>query len=435
MKMRDDDQTGVGRWARFRLYVVGVLLAAPPRRGELSQALDELAAKSWEHPFTGEPVSYARSTIERWYYQARDAGQDPLSALARRVRKDAGTQPSMPEALAQVLRAQWKDHPGWSYKLHVDNLIVLVEIEPGIGPMPSYSTVRRYMKRHGLTKRPRRRRGPHLPPDPAPLQAREVRSFEVEHVHGLWHLDFHECSRKLLGSDGVWVAPVLLAVLDDHSRLVCHAQWYWAESAESLVHALIQAIQKRGLPRLLMSDNGTPMLAGETRAGLERLGIVHTTTLVKGPYQNGKQEAYWTGIEDRLLPMLEGKREVSLELLNRATQAWIEQEYHRKVHREIGCPPLVRYQNAPNVGRESPDSETLRRAFRVRKQRRQRRSDGTISLDGCRFEVPSRYRQIRDIYVRYARWASTPAKSGTTSAGSAEPLGRPAWSADSPVEA
>jgi putative transposase len=223
-------------------------------------------------------------------------------------------------------------------------------------------------------------------------------------VHGLWHLDFHECSRKLLRSDGVWVAPVLLAVLDDHSRLVCHAQWYWEECAESLVHALSQAIQKRGLPRLLMSDNGTPMLAGETRAGLERLGIVHTTTLVQGPYQNGKQEAYWTGIEERLLPMLEGKRELSLELLNRATQAWIEQEYHRKVHREIGCPPLVRYQNAPNVGRESPDSETLRRAFRVRRQRRQRRSDGTISLDGCRFEVPSRYRQVRDVYVRYARW-------------------------------
>jgi putative transposase len=402
--MEQDEQAGSGRWARFRLYVVGPLLAAPPRRGELSAALATLAAKSFTHPLTGEPVRFGRSTIERWYYQARNAGQDPLGALARQVRKDAGTQPSMPAALARVLRAQWQDHPGWSCRLHVDNLEVLVNEDSSLGPMPSYSTVRRYMKRHGLERRPRRRRGPHQPPDPAPLQAREVRSFEAEYVNGLWHLDFHECSRKLLMTNGTWRAPKLLAVLDDRSRLICHAQWYWAESAESLVHALSQAFQKRALPRTLLTDNGQPMLAGETRAGLERLGILHETTLVRSPYQNGKQEVFFGAVEGRLLPMLEGQREITLELLNRATQAWVEHDYHRTRHRETGVWPLVRYQSDPNVGRESPDSRTLRQAFRIRQRRRQRRSDGTISLQGRRFEVPSRYRQCGDIYVRYARW-------------------------------
>ena len=28
-------------------------------------------------------------------------------------------------------------------------------------------------------------------------EQREVRSYEVEHVHGLWHVDFHECKRKV----------------------------------------------------------------------------------------------------------------------------------------------------------------------------------------------------------------------------------------------
>ena len=382
-------------------------MAAPPRRGELQRALAELADKRWTPPLTGASVKFGRSTIERWYYQARNAGQDPISKLARRVRKDADTQPSVPDALARALRAQWEQHLSWSYKLHYDNLCVLASHDANLAhlsSLPSYSTIRRYMKRHGLDRRRPRRRGPHLSPDPAPRQAREVRSFEVEHVHGLWHLDFHTCSRKLLTSDGTWSAPHLLAVLDDHSRVICHAQWYWDETAESLVHALIQAFQKRALPRVLLTDNGQPMLAGETQAGLKRLGILHETTLVRSPYQNGKQEVFFGAIEGRLLPMLEGERDVTLELLNRATQAWVEQEYNRTTHREIGVAPLVRYRESPNVGRDSPDSQSLRRAYRIRESRRQRRSDGTISLQGRRFEIPSRYRQCSEIHVRYARW-------------------------------
>jgi hypothetical protein len=67
------------------------------------------------------------------------------------------------------------------------------------------------------------------------------------------------------------VTPVLLAFLDDRSRLCCHAQWYLAETAETFVHGLSQAMQKRGLPRALLTDNGAPMTAAETREGLERL--------------------------------------------------------------------------------------------------------------------------------------------------------------------
>ena len=81
------------------------------------------------------------------------------------------------------------------------------------------------------------------------LEQFEVRSFEVDHVSALWHLDFHHCSRSVLTNKGVWVKPLLMCVLDDRSRLVCHLQWYLDETAESLIHALIQAFMKRGLPR------------------------------------------------------------------------------------------------------------------------------------------------------------------------------------------
>jgi hypothetical protein len=102
--------------------------------------------------------------------------------------------------------------------------------------------------------------------------------------------------------------------------------------------------------------------------------------------------------------MLESLAELTLPLLNEATCAWVELEYNRSVHSEINEPPLRRYLAGPEVGRPAPSSEELRRAFTTERRRKQRRSDGTLSLDGVRFEVPSRYRHIERLTLRYARW-------------------------------
>ena len=104
------------------------------------------------------------------------------------------------------------------------------------------------------------------------------------------------------------------------------------------------------------------------------------------------------------MAMLEGEPELTLSLLNEATIAWVEFEYHRKVHSELGCTPLTRYLQGPDVGRDCPDTETLRHAFCMQAKRKQRRSDGTFSLEGKRFEVPSHYRHLAELSVRYARW-------------------------------
>lgn len=146
------------------------------------------------------------------------------------------------------------------------------------------------------------------------------------------------------------------------------------------------------------------MLAAEISEGLARLGIVHDTTLAYSPYMNGKIESLWTSVEGRLLAMLEGVSDLKLASLNEATQAWCEYEYNRTVHSETGQTPLARYLAGPEVLRPSPDSEALRLAFTRTDRRMQRRSDGTLVIDTRRFEVPNRYRHLRELHVRYAQW-------------------------------
>lgn len=103
------------------------------------------------------------------------------------------------------------------------------------------------------------------------------------------------------------------------------------------------------------------------------------------------------------MAMLEGEASVTLDLLNQATQTWVEQEYHRTLHSEIGTTPLERYLAGPNVRRDCPTTAALAAAFRIEVARRQRRSDGTVSLAGARFEVPSAYRHLTLVHLRYAR--------------------------------
>jgi transposase InsO family protein len=273
------------QWARFRFSVVGPLLAAPPARGQLQEELKSLAAKKWRHPLTGQWVQFGLSTIEGWYYTARNEKRDPVQALRRKIRSDQGQHPALNPPVRELLLTQYRQHPSWSYQLHADNVAVLIEKQPALGTAPSYASVLRYMKDHGLVKRPRR--GPlHSPGAQAAehrFQSREVRSYESEYVHALWHLDFHHGSVRVLLDKGQWVYPLLLGIIDDHSRLCCHAQWYLAEGAEELCHGLSQAFQKRALPLALMTDNGSAMLATETTEGLARLSIVHETTFYFSP--------------------------------------------------------------------------------------------------------------------------------------------------------
>lgn len=397
------------RWARLRFAVVGQLLAAPPERGALRAALEELAARDWRHPTTGAPVRFGVSTLERWLYRARNERQDPVGVLRRKRRQDAGEQASMTTPLRQALLAQYDAHKSWSAKLHHDNLVALAETRAALRPVPSYTTVRRFLRARGLTRRRplTTRQTAGALAAAARLDAREVRSYEADYVNGLIHWDCHVGSRKVLTSRGTWQTPVLFGVLDDRSRLACHLQWYFAENAENVAHGLSQAMQKRGLPRAAMSDNGAAMIATEITEGLGRLGILHQTTLPYSAYQNGKQETFWAQIEGRLMAMLEHVEDLTLAKLNEATQAWVEYDYNRQRHSEIDDTPLARFLAGPDVTRPCPDAAALRLAFTRTERRTLRKSDGTVTIEGRRFEVPNQYRHLSMLEVRYAAWDLT----------------------------
>jgi hypothetical protein len=65
---------------------------------------------------------------------------------------------------------------------------------------------------------------------------------------------------------------------------------------------------------------------------------------------------------------------------------------------------LQRFLNDKNVAQPCPSTEQLQLAFTTEKRRVQRRSDGTLTLEGIRFEVPSRFGHLQELWLRYASW-------------------------------
>ena len=158
------------------------------------------------------------------------------------------------------------------------------------------------------------------------------------------------------------------------------------------------------------------MTAAEITQGLTRLGILRRTTLPYSPYQNAKQEAISGQVEGRLMAMFEARRESHLAMLDEATQAW----------------PSSTTTANPLRDRRRPDHALPRRTRRdaaVPRQRcapprrtridhrMQRKSDGTIMIEGTRFEIPNRYRPSQAARSRCAGFDGFNPSTSSTSAG------------------
>jgi transposase InsO family protein len=228
--------------------------------------------------------------------------------------------------------------------------------------------------------------------------------FEVEHIGALWHNDYHHGKIRVVTANGTLKTPVAAAFIDDRSRFICHIQWFIDETCENLTHTLMQAMMRRGVPRSIVNDNGSPMIAEEFISGCENLGVQTQRIRKHSPWENGKIESFWKPLEGRLISMLYDVQNLTLAELNNLTQVWVEQEYHRSYHSEVKSTPLDVFLNHKSVLRDTPTLLEFQKAFRITVERQQRMTDHTITVDGVRYQVPRDFWHERRLRIAYARW-------------------------------
>jgi putative transposase len=346
--------------ALFRYGLISVLINQKgASRGEQELRIRQITSQSWKVP-GGTRTSIARSTVLRWISIYQRSGGN-IDSLQPQPRKDRGRTRAIDTETEAALVALRREMPAVSLPVFLK--VARSRSVIGGERAPSKDSLYRLFKRHGLVKDLR------LPED--------RRRFETELVNDLWQSDcmhgpqvIHE--NKLRKS-------FLFAIIDDHSRLIAHAQFYLAENIDSFRDCLLQGLEKRGLPRRLYVDNGSSFRSHALKYGCARLGVALLHTAPYTPEGKGKIERFFLTVRKQLLPLL--PQEITLEKLNEQLVRWIDSDYHQRIHSSTGQSPLAHL----HLLRSAP--KNLRDYFRL-PARRKVGKDRTVTLNGKLYEAP-----------------------------------------------
>ena len=359
--MHEDEkrEVAVFRFGVIHDFVSGVHLD----RGEQERLIREKCGRKWVIPYTSR-TRLSRSTILRWIKRYKDSN-GKLESLYPSSRSDRGVSRGMDEETGLALIHLRKELPKATVSMLIETMQKRRLVSPGV--TLNLSTVYRFLHQHNLM-------------NPERGKPVDRRKFEVELPNDLWQSDSMHGPRVEV--HGKRRKTYLLAFLDDHSRLVPHAQFYLSEGLNCYLDALKQALLRRGLPRKLYLDNGPAFRSKHLEHISASLGVALIHASPYKPQGKGKIERFFRTVRMQFLPGFKGK---TLEDLNEAFDLWLNDLYHQRKHSSTGQSPFERFTAYMECLRAAP--RELQDYFR-KHARRKVAKDRTITLNGKLYEAP-----------------------------------------------
>jgi len=152
-------------------------------------------------------------------------------------------------------------------------------------------TVRRLLRAQGHEPQTQRTRRRNRPP--------RVKSFERANPNDLWQTDIMTFMLK------AQYRVYLIGFMDDHSRMIVGWGLYRFQTAANVQEVFRAAIEKHGLPKEVLSDNGRQYASwrGKSRftQTLTKLGIRHIRSRPYHPQTCGKIESFWRNVYQECL--------------------------------------------------------------------------------------------------------------------------------------
>lgn len=319
------------------------------------------------HVFPGDQhIQVAARTLREWCQLHRKHG---LNGLLPQPRKDRGKSRAIPQEVLDRAMALRRELPSRSAETISDMVAT-----SGVAPV-SPSTLAFHFRKAGLDRS--------LDADP-----KAFRRFEHARPNDCWQSDL---------TDGILLPDptdptqkrrcYLHGFLDDHSRLVTHAAFYWRESLPALEDCFRQAILKHGVPSMCYWDNGSVYRSLQLRRMAARLKVEIVFSTPYAPEGKGKIERLWGTIQSRFYPEAVNAGIQTLDELNRFFWGWLEEHYHHRVHGGTGQTPLERWEAGREFVRFATPAD-LAEVFLWEEERVVRKT-GTVSLSGNHYAAPS----------------------------------------------
>jgi putative transposase len=368
---------------RIEIALFRYTLILPLLRGEYAprgkdQLRRQIAAQHYDIPYSSRHT-VSVPTLARWERRYRKGGFEGLKPLAR---TDKGKPRSIsPETLDRA-EALKREQPLRSSRSIV-RMLNLDTTQPIPEESLSARTLRRQLARRNATTA--QLLGQQRP--------KPYRRFQRDHFGDLWQGDaMHGPQIPDPANPGQMRQVFLFAFLDDHTRLIPHAQFYWNEQLPRMEDCFKRAILRHGRPLSVYVDRGKVYTAKHFNTICATLGVQRILGTPYYPQGRGKIERFFQFVQSDFLPELAHSDVPTLALLNESLLAWLEVVYHRKVHSETGQAPLERFRQdeAPNT--RSVEPAELRQAF-LHRQQRTVTTTATVSFHGNRYRVATYLRR------------------------------------------
>lgn len=340
----------------------------------------------------GSKRKFSDQTLKWWLHLYKKYGIDGITP---KDRLDSGRVRKLSDMHKQFIGSLIKEFPKITGVMIYEKMI-----EEGIIGKNDVSvdTVQRYVRNAGL------RQG-------KAAITKQRRTWEYAHSCDGYEAD--TCHTfYIFDENGEYRKTYLIAVIDNHSRMIVGAEFFFNDNAKNFQKVWHDAVLRYGRSKVIILDNGSSYKNKSTSEIESRLG---TKIIYNPPYcPTGKAviERFFHTIKMRWLDCDHGKNYHSLSELNTKLNSWIN-EYNRTMHSALDSDcndnhtPLERYmfdmkgiEPCRLSNKSSVEYASWLKDVFLHETTRKVNGDSTVIIDNITFDVPSQYIGMR-VIIRY----------------------------------
>jgi len=317
----------------------------------------------------GTPFQYKPATLERWVTLYKAGG---MEALIPRDRSDKGSVRSLSdECILEIYRLKEKFPRLDAVQIHVRL------VQEGLLPATvSPRTVQRFIKTNGLQS----------PAASGPLKDRKA--FEEPYFGAMWQAD--TCFFPYVpDGNGKRRRTYLIAIVDDHSRMIVGARLFFEDNAYNFQKLLKDAVATAGIPQKLYCDHGSSYENSQLNFICGSIGTVLLHTPVRDGASKGKVERAFGVLKSRWLNGLDVEQIHSIDEFNRELAEAVR-KHNLSVNSSTEQTPMDRYVNTRGRIRIPESEDWLNECF-MNRERRKVRNDSTLSLQNTQLDAPMQF--------------------------------------------
>ena len=326
-----------------------------------------------------EQEGISSRTLRRYVAAFKQGGFD---ALLPRERKDKGTCKAIPPEALKLAAELRQELPSRS----AERIQRLLASE---GYSVARSTLERHLRQQGLSGREIKAERKQVASRRFNRQGRNT-LWQADLKYGAYLPDPNRPGRKM--------RTYLMAMIDDATRLVVHAEFYDNQKLPVLEDTLRKAIVKCGVPDNLYVDQGKIFVSQWLRLACAKLRIRHLNARAYSPEAKGKIER-WNRTADEFIQEAQLEKPQTLEQLNGLFRAWLSEGYNHREHSALAGKSPAQAFTQDTKPLRFPSPEALREAFLWEKTPKVDKT-GCISLVGLCYEVGVEYIR-KKVLVRY----------------------------------